>query len=87
MWIFTNIDAFVCGFPERSFGQNRNENIFLSQDKLASMKEYIGYPDEILENWRLEELYQTLNVENNTYFANGVNMSIWGTNYAWGKLR
>ena len=51
------------------------------------MKEYIGYPEEILENWRLEELYQNLHVEPETYFMNGINMSIWGTNYSWGKLR
>ena len=51
------------------------------------MKEYIGYPDEILEDWRLEELYKKLNVQNNTYFANSLNITIWDTNRAWGKLR
>lgn len=55
--------------------------------KLHSMKEYIGYPDEILDNWRLEELYKKLQIEADTHFQNGIRMSIWGTNYAWGKLR
>ena len=51
------------------------------------MKEYIGYPEEILEDWRLEELYSGLNINPDTYFTNGINMSVWATNYAWGKLR
>ena len=51
------------------------------------MKEYIGYPEEILDNWRLEELYENLEINPETYFMNGIKMSIWGTNYSWGKLR
>lgn len=55
--------------------------------KLASMKEYIGYPEEILDNWRLEELYEKLHIDANTHFMNGIHMSIWATDYSWGKLR
>jgi len=55
--------------------------------KLSSMKEYIGYPQEILEDWRLEELYEGLHVHPDQYFKNGISVSKWGTNYAWGKLR
>ena len=51
------------------------------------MKEYIGYPQEILEDWRLEELYEGLHVHPDQYFKNGISVSKWGTNYAWGKLR
>jgi len=58
-----------------------------AKDKLRTMKEYIGYPEEILEDWRLEELYSGLNINPDTYFTNGINMSVWATNYAWGKLR
>lgn len=55
--------------------------------KLGSMKEYIGYPDEILENWRLEELYEKLHIIPDKHFMNGIHMSIWATDYSWGKLR
>ena len=51
------------------------------------MKEYIGYPEEILDDWRLEELYEGLHVSPDTYFLNGGNISKWGTNYSWRKLR
>ena len=35
----------------------------------------------------LEELYEKLSVGAESHFLNGINMSVWGTNYAWGKLR
>jgi len=55
--------------------------------KLNTMREYIGYPEEIMDEGKLEELYEGLNVDSNNHFMNGINMSIWGTNYAWGRLR
>jgi len=58
-----------------------------AKDKLESMKEYIGYPQEILVEKNLEDLYENLHVSSEDHFINGINMSIWGTNYAWGKLR
>ena len=51
------------------------------------MKEYIGYPEEILDNWRLEDLYEKLHIDAETHFMNGIHMSIWATDYSWGKLR
>merc|ERR1719348_878215 len=58
-----------------------------AQDKLRTMKEYIGYPEEIMQEHLLEELYQDLEVSPKDHFHNGIRMSKWGTNYAWGKLR
>merc|ERR1711953_226386 len=55
--------------------------------KLESIKEYIGYPAEIMNNANLEDLYKGLEINNETYFLNGVSMSIWSTNYHWSKLR
>ena len=55
--------------------------------KLSTIKEYIGYPEEILNNTALEELYEGLEVKPETYFQNGIGMSIWSTNYHWKKLR
>ena len=56
-------------------------------EKLATIKEYIGYPEEILDNGNLEKLYKGLEISDATYFRNGINMSIWSTNYHWRKLR
>ena len=58
-----------------------------AMEKLRTMKEYIGYPEEILVEKNLEELYEKLEVGPDSHFLNGINMSVWGTNYAWKKLR
>ena len=55
--------------------------------KLNAIKEYIAYPEEILVDKNLEELYKGLQISSDNYFQNGINMSIWSTNYIWGKLR
>ena len=55
--------------------------------KLRTIKDYIGYPEEILDNDKLEELYKGLEIDPNEYFKNGIHMSIWSTNYHWKKLR
>merc|ERR1740129_386284 len=55
--------------------------------KLSTIKEYIGYPEEIMVEKNLEELYKGLEVNETNHFINGLNMAVWGTNYAWGKLR
>merc|ERR1719461_2037785 len=58
-----------------------------AMEKLRTMKEYIAYPEEILIEKNLEELYEKLHVGSESHFSNGINMSVWGTNYAWKKLR
>jgi predicted metalloendopeptidase len=59
----------------------------LAHKKLQTIKEYIGYPEEILDNAKLEDLYKGLQIDSANYFENGINMSIWSTNYHWSKLR
>ena len=58
-----------------------------AHQKLDAIKDYIGYPEEILVNSNLEDLYQGLEISPTNYFQNGINMSIWSTNYHWKKLR
>ena len=58
-----------------------------AHQKLNAIKDYIGYPEEILVNSNLEDLYQGLEISPTNYFQNGINMSIWSTNYHWKKLR
>ena len=55
--------------------------------KLRAIKEYIAYPPEIMDNSKLEDLYEGLEISGDSYFANSINMSIWSTNYHWSKLR
>ena len=58
-----------------------------AHQKLSSIKEYIAYPPEIMNNSKLEDLYKGLQISKDSYFKNGINMSIWSTNYHWKKLR
>ena len=58
-----------------------------AHQKLDAIKDYIGYPEEIMVNSNLEELYEGLQISPTDYFQNGINMSIWSTNYHWKKLR
>ena len=58
-----------------------------AHQKLSSIKEYIAYPPEIMDNSKLEDLYKGLQISKDSYFKNGINMSIWSTNYHWKKLR
>ncbi len=58
-----------------------------AREKLHSIKEYIAYVDEIMVDKNLEDLYKGLVINNTHYFHNGINMSIWSTNYHWKKLR
>ena len=58
-----------------------------AHQKLSSIKEYIAYPPEIMNNSKLEDLYKGLQISPDSYFKNGINMSIWSTNYHWKKLR
>jgi len=58
-----------------------------AHQKLDAIKDYVAYPKEILDNEKLEELYQGLEISAEEYFQNVVNMSIWATNRHWKKLR
>ena len=55
--------------------------------KLNAIKDYIAYPKEILDNSKLEEEYKGLDISEDQYFQNSINMSIWSTNKHWRKLR
>ena len=55
--------------------------------KAQAMVEHIGYPAELLDIKKLEELYKGLELNKEDYFGNIRNMAIFGTNYAFSKLR
>lgn len=58
-----------------------------AQRKLNSMTTHIGYPDEMLDNEKLEEYYRKLDVNPDKYFESFLKMNVFGTDYSFNKLR
>ncbi|XP_075211266.1 M13 family metallopeptidase neprilysin 2 [Lycorma delicatula] len=56
-------------------------------DKAKSMATHIAYPDELLDNQKLEEFYKGLEVDRNDYLGTILNMTKFGTEYGFGRLR
>lgn len=56
-------------------------------DKVKAMSTHIGYPDEIMDNLKLEEYYSGLEVNPDTYLESVLRMNVFGTDYAFNKLR
>ncbi|XP_065355214.1 neprilysin-2 isoform X2 [Calliphora vicina] len=55
--------------------------------KLQSMTTHIGYPDEMLDNDKLEEYYRKLEIDPYKYFESFLKMNVFGTDYSFNKLR
>ena len=58
-----------------------------AKDKARAMVEYIGYPRELLDTDKLGELYNGLEMGQDSYIGNGLNLSRYHMNYAFSKLR
>lgn len=58
-----------------------------AREKANSIAPYIGYPDELLQDELVEELYSGLTMARTNYYQNTRNLRIWSTNYAFGQLR
>lgn len=58
-----------------------------AKKKLNKMDQFIGYPDEILVEDNVEELYKSLKMDTNDYLGNSVQLSLWNRNYKYGRLR
>lgn len=56
-------------------------------EKLHSMSTHIGYPDEIMDNSKIEKYYENLTIDENNYLTSVLNMNVFGTDYAFNKLR
>ena len=55
--------------------------------KLQSIKEYIAYPEEIMNNTKLEDFYDGIEVSNDTFYQNSINIGLWSTKYSWSQFR
>lgn len=55
--------------------------------KLKAMSTHIGYPDEIMDDSKIEKYYENLEIDENNYLSSVLNMNVFGTDYAFNKLR
>ena len=56
-------------------------------DKAESMSTHIAYPDELLDDNKLEEFYAKVDITPGNYLQNILNLTLFGTEYAFEKLR
>ncbi|XP_061402137.1 neprilysin-2-like [Musca vetustissima] len=55
--------------------------------KLKHMTTHIGYPDEMLDDNKLAEYYDKLDIDADKYFESFLKMNVFGTDYSFNKLR
>ncbi|CAG0895469.1 unnamed protein product [Darwinula stevensoni] len=59
----------------------------LAKQKSAKIQSHIAYPEELLNDGKLAELYEGLNTTSDYYYRNMLNMTLFGTNYSFRRLR
>ncbi|GFT19377.1 neprilysin-2 [Nephila pilipes] len=58
-----------------------------AKEKANTIKPYIGYPHELLNDTLVLELYENLTITNGSYFDNIMSLRRWSTDYAFSQLR
>ncbi|XP_054719763.1 neprilysin-2-like [Uloborus diversus] len=58
-----------------------------AKEKAQNMATYIGYPNELLEEWKVSEIYDGLHINSSSYFENVRTLRKWATDYVLSKLR
>ncbi|GIX87774.1 neprilysin-2 [Caerostris extrusa] len=58
-----------------------------AREKAENMATYIGYPNELLEEWKVAEIYDGLHLNSTSYFENVRILRKWATDYVLAKLR
>ncbi|XP_011149286.1 neprilysin-2 isoform X2 [Harpegnathos saltator] len=56
-------------------------------DKAAGMVSHIAYPDELLDDKKLDEFYSRLELNSDDYLGSILNLTIFGTDFSFGRLR
>lgn len=56
-------------------------------EKAADMTSHIAYPDELLDDRKLDEFYEGLELNSTDYLGSILNLTIFGTNFSFGRLR
>lgn len=54
--------------------------------KLRTMSTFIGYPDELMDNAKIEKYYENLDIDENNYLLSILNMFVFATNRSFSKL-
>lgn len=55
--------------------------------KVDAMSTHIGYPDEMMDDRKLEEYYQGLEIDQNNYLLSVLRLNTFSTDYAFNRLR
>ncbi|CAG0881750.1 unnamed protein product [Cyprideis torosa] len=58
-----------------------------AKNKSKRIATHIAYPDELLDDSKLTELYDNLQTTEDQYYRNMLNMTVFGTNYSFKRLR
>ncbi|XP_042901081.1 neprilysin-2 isoform X3 [Parasteatoda tepidariorum] len=58
-----------------------------AKEKAKAITPYIGYPQELLNESLVMELYENLTITNGSYFENIMSLRRWSTDYAFSQLR
>ncbi|KAK2705540.1 neprilysin-2-like [Artemia franciscana] len=58
-----------------------------AKKKAETITTHIAYPEELMQNQKLIDLYKGLELSSDEYLDNALNLTRFGTNYAFGKLR
>ncbi|XP_016921652.1 neprilysin-2 isoform X2 [Apis cerana] len=56
-------------------------------DKAANMSSHIAYPDELLDDSKLEQFYEKLELTTDNYLEDILNLTLFGVEYSFNKLR
>lgn len=56
-------------------------------DKVDSMSSFIAYPDELLDDKKLEEFYDALEISPGNYLESVLNLTLFATEYSLAQLR
>ncbi|CAG9827195.1 unnamed protein product [Diabrotica balteata] len=56
-------------------------------EKAKSMTSHIAYPDELLDDEKLKEFYDGLEMDPNQYFKSILNLTLFGTRFSFKRLR
>lgn len=56
------------------------------RNKLKAIYTHIGYPDEIMDNAKIENYYKNLNIDENSYLSSILNIKVFQTDCAFNQL-
>ncbi|XP_074602163.1 neprilysin-2-like [Brevipalpus obovatus] len=58
-----------------------------AREKALAIVSYIGYPDELLEDKKVGDLYSNLSLTEGSYFTNVQSIRKWATDFSFNQLR